>query len=193
MKELYTISKKVREKFQKKIEHYNRKVSKLQKKVGVGNAPEKLNYTNIMFSINDADDFKSWKRIVKTLDKKTSDKIHTNKYGVKLTKGEIDRLKIETEMRNRNILKSRKLHNIDITKKNMTEDEKRFNESKLNENLEQLVEFNLENKTKEGLEYFKKRIRKESIIERDKMYKNNYLKAVRGVVDDDIVCSETGS
>ena len=183
--ELYTISKKSREKFQKEIEHYNRKVSELQKKVGKDNAPEKLNYTKIMFSINDGDDFKSWKRILKTLDKKTSDKVYENKYGLKLTKGEIDRLKIETEMRNRNILKARKIHNIDINKRNMTEDEKRFNESKLNENLEQLVDFNLENKTKQGLEYFKKRIRKESIIERDKMYKNNYLKAVKGVVDDE--------
>lgn len=180
---MYTIPKKTREKFQKEIEHYNRKVTKLQKKVGKENAPEKLNYSDIMFSINDKDDFQSWKKIVKTLDTKNSDKLYTNKYGVSYTNGEEKRLKIETEMRNRNILKSRKKHQIGL-KRNMTEDEKRFNESKLNENMENTVEFNLENKTKQGMEYFKKRIRKKSELERDKEYKRNYLKAVKNTVDD---------
>lgn len=180
---MYTIPKKAREKFQKEIEHYNRKVTKLQKKVGKENAPEKLNYSDIMFSINDKDDFHSWKKIVKTLDTKNSEKLHTNKYGVSYTKGEEKRLKIETDMRNRNILKSRKKHQIDL-KRNMTEDEKRFNESKLNENMENTVDFNLENKTKQGMEYFKKRIRKKSEMERDKQYKRNYLRAVKNTVDD---------
>ena len=95
---MYTIPKKAREKFQKEIEHYNRKVTKLQKKVGKENAPEKINYTDVMFNINDKDDFHSWKKIVKTLDSKNSEKLHTNKYGVSYTKGEEKRLKIETEM-----------------------------------------------------------------------------------------------
>lgn len=190
MKKIYTVSRKVREKLQKDIDTFNKKIDKARRSgISKDMLPDKLNYIDVMSKrINSSHDLKITNKLLKTMNKKKSDNIIESENGAKITKALDEFFKIQVKEKNRNIEEKKKAFKSmgTVAGRPMTEDEFNLMQNNLNSSKIREYNYDFSKKRQVDIPWIKKALKNyyESYNAQDEIYKQNYLRSLREVLPD---------
>lgn len=190
MKRIYTVSRKVREKLQKEIDKFNKKIDKARRSgISKDMLPDKLDYVEVMSKrINSSHDLQVTNKLLKTMNKKKSNDIIESENGAKITKALDDFFKIQVKEKNRNIAEKKKAFKQmgTVAGRPMTEDEYNLMQNNLNSSKIREYNYDFNKKRQVDIPWIKKALKNyyESYNAQDEVYKNNYLRSLREVLPD---------
>lgn len=188
MKRIYTVSRKVREKLQKEIDKFNKKIDKARRSgISKDMLPDKLDYVEVMSKrINSSHDLQVTNKLLKTMNKKKSNDIIESENGAKITKALDDFFKIQVKEKNRNIAEKKKAFKQmgTVAGRPMTEDEYNLMQNNLNSSKIREYNYDFNKKRQVDIPWIKKALKNyyESYNAQDEVYKNNYLRSLREVL-----------
>lgn len=190
MKRIYTVSRKVREKLQKEIDKFNKKIDKARRSgISKDMLPDKLDYVEVMSKrINSSHDLQVTNKLLKTMNKKKSNDVIESENGAKITKALDDFFKIQVKEKNRNIEEKKKAFRQmgTVAGRPMTEDEYNLMQNNLNSSKIREYNYDFNKKRQVDIPWIKKALKNyyESYNAQDEIYKNNYLRSLREVLPD---------
>lgn len=190
MKRIYTVSRKVREKLQKEIDKFNKRIDKARRSgINKDMLPDKLDYVEVMSKrINSSHDLQVTNKLLKTMNKKKSNDVIESENGAKITKALDDFFKIQVKEKNRNIEEKKKAFKQmgTVAGRPMTEDEYNLMQNNLNSSKIREYNYDFNKKRQVDIPWIKKALKNyyESYNAQDEVYKNNYLRSLREVLPD---------